>query len=192
MFRPFERWVKTTAVPAAAEPPPGLVAFYWHFVRQTKGAFAALFVAGFVVALLNVSVPVFVGELVTLVTNTPRDQLFAKGWPMFAAMLTLILVIKPVAFVVQQLMINQAIAVNVSNRIRWQNHWHVVRQSWGFFQNDFAGRIATRVMQTGPALRETMVQLLTSIWFILIYGTSALVLLAAADRWLALPIAIWF
>ena len=48
---------------------------------------------------------------------------------------------------------NQGIAANVTNRIRWQNHWHVVRQSWSFFQNDFAGRIATRVMQTGPALR---------------------------------------
>src|SRR6185312_9559785 len=109
-----------------------------------------------------------------------------------AAMLVLFLVVKPIAFVVQQLMINQAIAVNVSNRVRWQNHWHVVRQSFGFFQNDFAGRIANRVMQTGPALRETMVQLLTSVWSIAIYGTSALVVLAAADRWLALPVAIWF
>jgi len=192
MFLRFENWVKTTAVPAAAEPPPGLIAFYWHFVRQTKGAFAALFAAGFVVALLNVTVPVFIGELVTLVTTTPRDELIARGWPMFAAMLALFLVVKPVAFVVQQLMINQAIAVNVSNRIRWQNHWHVVRQSWGFFQNDFAGRIANRVMQTGPSIRETLVQLLTSVWFIAIYGTSALIVLAAADRWLAVPVAIWF
>jgi len=192
MFRLFEGWVKTTAVPGAAEPPPGLIAFYWHFARQTKGAFAALFAAGFVVALLNVTVPVFIGKLVALVSNTPREEIVAKGWPVFAAMLVLFLVVKPIAFVVQQLMINQAIAVNVSNRVRWQNHWHVVRQSFGFFQNDFAGRIANRVMQTGPALRETMVQLLTSVWFILIYGTSALILLAAADRWLALPVAIWF
>ena len=98
MFRLFEGWVKTTAVPTAAEPPPGLVAFYWHFVRQTKGVFVALFAAGFVVALLNVTVPVFIGELVTLITNTPREQLIAKGWPMFAAMLALFLVVKPIAF----------------------------------------------------------------------------------------------
>jgi ATP-binding cassette subfamily B multidrug efflux pump len=192
MFRLFEGWVKTTAVPAAAEPPPGLIAFYWHYIRQTKGVFAALFASGFVVALLNVTVPVFVGELVTLVTTTPREDLIGRGWPMFAAMLALFLVVKPAAFVVQQLMINQAIAVNVANRIRWQNHWHVVRQSWGFFQNDFAGRIANRVMQTGPSIRETLVQLLTSVWFIAIYGTSALIVLAAADRWLAVPVAIWF
>ena len=62
--------------------------------------------------------------------------------------------------------------------IRWQNHWHVVRQSWAFFQNDFAGRIANRVMQTGPAIRETLVALITGVWYILVYGTSALILLA--------------
>ncbi len=87
---------------------------------------------------------------------------------------------------------NQAIAANVSNRIRWQNHWHVVRQSWAFFQNDFAGRIANRVMQTGPAMRESLVALLTGVWYILVYGTSALILLASADRWLALPVVLWF
>src|SRR5438046_523925 len=78
------------------------------------------------------------------------------------------------------------------NRIRWQNHWYVVRQSWAFFQNDFAGRIANRVMQTGPAIRESIVALLTAIWYILVYGTSAVLLLAAADGYLALPILVWF
>jgi ATP-binding cassette subfamily B multidrug efflux pump len=80
----------------------------------------------------------------------------------------------------------------VSNRIRWQNHWYVVRQSWAFFQNDFAGRIANRVMQTGPAIRETLVAMLTSVWYILVYGTAALILLASADPWLALPVVLWF
>jgi ATP-binding cassette subfamily B multidrug efflux pump len=101
-------------------------------------------------------------------------------------------VLRPAASTTQHLLMNQAIAANVSNRIRWQNHWHVSRQSWSFFQNDFAGRIATRVMQTGPAIRESLVSLLTAVWFILIYGTSSLILLASADRWLALPVLLWF
>ena len=63
--------------------------------------------------------------------------------------------LRPLAITAQNLLANQAIAANVSNLIRWQNHWHVVRQSWAFFQNDFAGRIANRVMQTGPAMRES-------------------------------------
>ena len=67
-----------------------------------------------------------------------------------------------------------------------------MRQSWAFFQNDFAGRIATRVMQTGPAIRESIVALLTAVWYILVYGTSALILLASADPWLCLPVIVWF
>jgi ATP-binding cassette subfamily B multidrug efflux pump len=68
----------------------------------------------------------------------------------------------------------------------------VARQSWAFFQNDFAGRIANKVMQTGPAVRESLVSLLTAVWYILVYGTSAIVMLGRADLWLTLPILLWF
>ena len=75
---------------------------------------------------------------------------------------------------------NQAINPGFTNLVRWQNHWHVVRQSWSFFQNDFAGRIANRVMQTGPSLRESVVSGINAVWYILVYGTIALGLLARA------------
>ena len=107
-------------------------------------------------------------------------------------MALVLLIARPLAMTTQNLIANQAVSANVSNRIRWQNHWYVVRQSWTFFQNDFAGRIANRVMQTGPAIRETLVALLTSVWYILVYGTAALILLASADPWLALPVVLWF
>ena len=80
----------------------------------------------------------------------------------------------------------------MSNRIRWQNHWHVVRQSWTFFQNDFAGRIATRVMQTGPAMRESVVAMITGVWYILVYGTSALILLARGRSPAGAAVVLWF
>src|SRR5205085_5771912 len=102
------------------------------------------------------------------------------------------LVLRPLAMTAQNTFANQAIAANVGNLIRWQSHWHVVRQSWAFFQNDFAGRIANRVLQTGPSIRESIVALLTAVWYILVYGTSAAILLSRADPWLALPIVIWF
>ena len=107
--------------------------------------------------------------------------LFAELRPMLLGMALVLLVLRPLAITAQNLLANQAIAANVSNRIRWQNHWHVVRQSWAFFQNDFAGRIANRVMQTGPAIRETVVALITGVWYILVYGTSALLLLGTAE-----------
>ncbi|HET7847916.1 MAG TPA: ABC transporter ATP-binding protein [Pseudolabrys sp.] len=192
MFRAFERLLTLTSGPAPSAPPAGLVAFYWHFVRQSKGLFVALFAVGFVAALLDVTIPVFIGKVVTLVTKSAPASLFADHWPMLLGMAGVLLLLRPLAFTTQHMLMNQAIAANVSNRIRWQNHWHVVRQSWAFFQNDYAGRIATRVMHTGPAIRESLVALLTAVWFIVIYGTSSLVLLSSADRWLALPVLVWF
>ncbi len=192
MFRLFERRLKPTELPEGVTPPAGLIAFYWHFASQAKGLFISLFAAGFVVALLDITIPVFIGRIVTLVTTTKPADLLAENWPLLAVMAGVLLMLRPAVLVTQHLLMNQAIAANVSNRIRWQNHWHVVRQSWAFFQNDFAGRIATRVMQTGPAIRESLVALLTAVWFILVYGTSALILLAHADPWLALPIVTWF
>src|SRR5215475_12830558 len=167
MFGVLERALEPTAPPDRPEPPAGLTAFYWHFARQAKGLFVALFVAGLVVALLDATIPVFIGRIV-------------------------LLVVRPAALTAQNLIANQAIAANVGNLIRWQSHWHVVRQSWAFFQNDFAGRIASKIMQTGPAVRESLVSLLTAVWYILVYGTSAALLLAAADKWLALPVLLWF
>jgi ATP-binding cassette, subfamily B, multidrug efflux pump len=192
MFGALERVLKPTEPPAQPEPPAGLTAFYWHFARQAKGLLAALFVAGFVVALLDSTIPVFVGRIVSLLTANAPDRLFADYWHLLLAMALVLLVARPLALTAQNLIANQAIAANVGNLIRWQSHWHVVRQSWAFFQNDFAGRIASKVMQTGPAVRESLVALLTAVWYILVYGTSAALLLAAADKWLALPVLLWF
>ncbi|HVV62425.1 MAG TPA: ABC transporter ATP-binding protein [Pseudolabrys sp.] len=192
MFRWLEKFVTLTSGPAPTAPPAGLIAFYWHFARQSKALFVALFVVGFAVALLDITIPVFIGKVVTLVTKSSPATLVAEYWPTLLGMAAVLLLLRPAAFTAQHLLMNQAIAANVANRIRWQNHWHVVRQPWAFFQNDFAGRIANRVMQTGPAIRESLVQLLTAVWFIVIYGASAVILLASADRWLALPVLVWF
>ena len=192
MFAHFENALHPTKTDPQAEPPARLGAFYWHFVRQAKGLFAALFVAGFTVALLDATIPVFIGRIITLVTTSTPERIFADHAPLLAVMAIVVLLARPLAIMAQNLIANQAIAANVQNLVRWQAHWYVARQSWAFFQNDFAGRIANRVMQTGAALRETIVALITGVWYILVYGTSAMLLLAAADRWLALPILVWF
>jgi ATP-binding cassette, subfamily B, multidrug efflux pump len=192
MFALFERLLKPTVAPDGETPPSGLAAFYWHFAKQAKPLFIALFVAGFMHAVLDTMIPIFIGHIVTLVTTAAPATIFAEHGTLLLLMLLVLLVLRPLALTAQNLLANQAIAANVSNRIRWQNHWHVVRQSWAFFQNDFAGRIASRVMQTGPAIRETIVASITGVWYILVYGTSALLLLARADPWLALPVLLWF
>ena len=103
-----------------------------------------------------------------------------------------ILLARPGIVFARYLVTNQALAGPFSNLIRWQSHWHVVRQSWTFFQNDFAGRIATRVVQTANALRESVMSAIRAVWYIIVYGVSALALMALVDWRLALPTALWF
>ena len=192
MLSRFERFLTPTAAPEHPEPPPSLLAFLWHFARQAKWLFAALFVVELLVALGDSAVPWFIGCVVTLVTKTPPERLVADGWPWLLGMAAVVLIARPAVTFTRYLITNQAIAAPFTGLIRWQSHWHVVRQSWAFFQDDFAGRISNRVMQTGPSVRSTLTATITTVWYILVYAASAVALTAAADRWLAAPIVLWF
>jgi ATP-binding cassette subfamily B multidrug efflux pump len=192
MFSRFERFLQPTATPEHPEPPAGLLGFLWHFARQAKPLFIALFAVEFVVALTDAAVPWFMGQIVTFVSKIPTDRFLAETWPWLVGMLLIVVVVRPLVALSRYLIINQAIAAPFSSLIRWQAHWHIVRQSWSFFQNDFAGRISNRVMQTGPAVRQTLVTSVTAVWFVLVYGITAVVMTASADAWLAAPILGWF
>jgi ATP-binding cassette subfamily B multidrug efflux pump len=190
MFSFFESRIRPTLVPGSP-PPPGLVAFYWHFVRQTRGLYAAMFATGLAVALIDTSIPVFIGRLVGLMQTSDRLAAFRHAVPALIGMGLLVVIGRPLALLADSLIRNNAVVPGATSLIRWQSHWHVVRQSWPFFQNDFAGRIANRVMQTGNAVRECVVSSIRAIWYIAIYGISALVLMSFADWRLAVPTALW-
>jgi ATP-binding cassette subfamily B multidrug efflux pump len=196
MFRYFENLLRPTEV--SPEVPPteggrqGLVRFYLHFIRQVRGLLVALFFAGLLVALMDVTIPVMIGRVVELVGRAEPAVIFRDHWHEMLGMAAVMLVLRPAALLLRVLITNQAVNAGMTNLVRWQSHWHVVRQSWGFFQNDFAGRIANRVMQTGPSLRESVVSATNAVWYIIVYGTSAVVLLASIDLRLALPMLGWF
>ena len=95
MFRLFENALNPTEPPAQSQPPAGLIAFYWHFARQAKGLFGALFVAGLIVALLDSTIPVFMGRVVTLVTSSRPEALWTDHWPMLIGMAAVLLVLRP-------------------------------------------------------------------------------------------------
>jgi len=188
----FEHLFEPTR-PTPSEPPAGgLGAFYWHYLRQVRWLIVALFATGLLVAIFDVTIPVFIGRVVTLVAHYTPERLLPHAGTQLLLMGVFFLIGRPVALLAQYIVTNQIINPGVTNMIRWQTHWHVVRQSWTFFQNDFAGRIANRVIQTGPALRESVVAGTNAVWYILIYGASSVALLSAADWHLAIPILCWF
>ncbi|MGE5161661.1 MAG: ABC transporter ATP-binding protein [Betaproteobacteria bacterium] len=196
LFSFFESRVPnaTAAPPAAVErdgPPPGLLPFYLHFMRQSPRLYVAMFVFGATVALLDTVIPLFIGRLVGLMTTPdPRAAVLAQA-PLLLAMAALVLVARPLAILGDSMVRNNAVIPGVTTLIRWQSHWHVIRQSWNFFQNDFAGRIANRVMNTSNSLRESVVSSIRAVWYIVVYGITALVLVSSADWRLATPIVLW-
>jgi ATP-binding cassette subfamily B multidrug efflux pump len=192
LFRFFEDLLQPTALPPDAPPPQGLGAFYWHHARQVRKLVVVLFFAGTMVALLDTTIPIFIGRVVSLLTQAGAGGLASADWRQLVLIGLVLLILRPAAIVFQAMVTNQAVNPGFTNLVRWQNHWHVVRQSWSFFQNDFAGRIANRVMQTGPSLRESVIQGANAVWYILIYGGSAVALLASSDPRLAAPILAWF
>ncbi|MDX5929953.1 ABC transporter ATP-binding protein [Acidiphilium acidophilum] len=196
MFSFFESLLNPTArpphrtLPVLGEP-RALVRFYVHFLRQAPWLIVGLFVSGIMVAGLDLTLPLFIGQITAMLTHTAPKQLLATHWRELLLMAVVVLLLRPGARLMQDLFTNQAINPGLTNLIRWQNHFHLVRQSWTFFQNDFAGRIANRVMQTGPALRESMVSATNAVWYFIVYGTAAILVLTHADWRLGLPILAW-
>ena len=180
MLRRFEALLDPTAGSPAPPPNAGLLRFYWHYIRQVRGLTVALFLSGGIVGVLDTMIPAFIGRLVSLVSTHAAETFFRENAGTLLGMAAVLLILRPAGIIAHAVLVNQIVNPGFSNMIRWQNHWHVVRQSWTFFQNDFAGRIANRVLQTGPALRESLVMAFDAAWYILVYGTSALLLLGAA------------
>src|SRR5271167_3172115 len=108
VFRFFENLLEPTAVPPGP-PPAGLGAFYWHHARQARGLVVALFAAGLVVALLDTTIPVFVGRVVTMVSSRTPHAVLHESWPQLRGMVLVLLVARPAAMLVQKMITNQAI-----------------------------------------------------------------------------------
>jgi len=188
----FQGRIQGTARPAAGAPPAGLLGFYWHFVRQTRGWFAAMFAASLAVALLDTVIPLFIGRLVSLMEASDRLAALEAQWPLLVGMVALVLLVRPVVLLMDVAIRHNALIPGATSLIRWQSHRHVIRQSWPFFQNDFAGRIANRVMTTAHALRESTMASIRAVFYIGAHGAAAYGLMAFADWRLGVPTLIWF
>jgi ATP-binding cassette, subfamily B, multidrug efflux pump len=195
VFRLFERWIDPFRQPEAGEVPNTAPAFLWHYVRQAKGVFAAMLVLGGLVALMEAALFWFVGRLVDLLGGADRSQ----GWDglidtygaELALMLAAVLVFRSLIVALSALVEEQVVAPGFFNMVRWQAHRLVSRQSYAFFQNDFAGRLVTKVWQTGQATGDFMVSLLQVLWFSIVYAVTTIGLVGGLDLRLGGVIVVW-
>src|SRR5260221_4582043 len=190
-FRFFETLIDPFRQHDPSMPPTTLSGFYWHYTRQVWPVLAALMVVGLFVSLIEVSIFRYVGSIVDLLKTTTPERVFTDyGWT-FAWMALVVVVARPVATIFHDLLVQQSLAPSFTNLVRWQTHRYVLRQTVGFFTNDFAGRIASKIIQTGPALRESVVQVCDALWFVTLYSLTSLFLFAQADWRLTLPLIGW-
>ncbi|KGK57349.1 ABC transporter ATP-binding protein [Xanthomonas cannabis] len=191
MFRWFESLIDIFPPIEREMPPRSVWRFYLHYLRPLWPILLATLIAGLLLALVEVAMFDFLGRIVDMLNERPGPDFFRRHASELAWMAGITLIARPFFTGLHNLLVNQAIVPGLSNRSRWLMHNYVVRQSLGFFNNDFAGRIANRVMQTGTSLRESAVQMVDALWYIVVYTGSALWLFAQADPWLMAPLLIW-
>lgn len=193
MFRYFENLVDPyTAYDEVDRPPTKLFPFLWDYAQPFKGVFAITAVLAIVVAAVEVTLIYYMGRIVDILgTGSPEEVFDLYGTELLAIAL-FILVIRPLLQGLDVAFLNNAILPNFGALVRWRAHRQVLRQSVGWFENDFAGRIANRIMQTPTSAGDAIFQVFDALTFAIAYLVGATILLLQADARLTLPLLIWF
>ncbi len=191
LYRRFEKLIDVFRDAPTPAPPDRVLPFYTYYLKQVWPSFAALLIVGLVGALIEVALFSYLSRIIDLAQGTPNVNFFKEHSLELTWMVVVALVLRPVFVGLHDLLVHQTLSPSMTSLIRWQNHSYVLKQSLNFFQNDFAGRIAQRIMQTGNSLRDSAVQAVDALWHVLIYAISSLVLFAEADWRLMIPLLTW-
>ncbi|MGB0157386.1 MAG: ABC transporter ATP-binding protein [Thalassovita mediterranea] len=191
MFRFFENLVDPFARFEATTPPATL----WAYLKTQLGPFRKwmvfMAITGVLVAMVETGLIFYSGRLIDLLgANTPAQLFDNHGTELMLAAL-FILTIRPLFIGLNHLFLEQLLAGNMQEQVRWRAHRHLLGQSTSFFQNDFAGRLSNRVMQMGGAVEDATYMAFEGIWYALTYVISAALILSGVHPLLAVPLVIW-
>jgi len=191
----FFRWLEQLVNPFPPGqpdmPPAGLLAFAWHYTKPFWPLLLVSMLFSALIALLEVYLFSFLGDLVDVLTGADRATFWAEYGTTLMVMGAIVLVVLPVLSFISESISHQALRGNFAMRIRWTAHRYVLRQSMDFFHNDFAGRVATKVMQTALGVRDAVMKFTEVMVYVSVYFIGALLLVASSDRWLMVPLLIW-
>jgi len=191
MLRWFQARIDPYPSAEPALPPAKMLPFFLFYLRGAKRWLVLMAVFTAIIALSEVALFGFIGNVVDWLGKADRATFLATEWPRLVGMGLFILVLLPCIAALQSMVINQALMPNVPQRIRWMIHRWVLRQSMTYFQDEFAGRIATNLMQTALAVRDTAMKLFDVLNYVTFYFIGALVLAASNDWRLAIPFLVW-
>ena len=191
MFSFFEKLINPFPPQDPQQPPNTLWAFCRHYTQGMALPLIAMAVLTAVLAMFEVYLFGFMGQLVDwLVDKDPQTLWHEQGTTLYLLGFMLIIGM-PVLVALHSMVIHQALMGNFPMSIRWMAHRYLLKQSMSFYQDEFAGRIATKVMQTSLAVRESVMKMLNVMVYILVYFISMLAVIAQADWRLILPVLGW-
>ena len=191
MFRWFEQRLDPYPADPPQMPPSGLWRFILHFSRGAKGYMLAMAACSAMIAVAEVVLFGYLGQLVDRLSGADRSGFWAAEGSRLVVMGAILMIGLPVLQVLFSLIMHQTLMGNMPQRIRWQAHRYLLRQSMSYFQDEFAGRIATKLMQTALAVREVAMKFMDVLVYVSVYFIGALILAASTDGWLALPFLGW-
>lgn len=192
MFRFFENLINPFPPEHPQQPPNTLLAFCRHYTRGVTPYITLMALLTACMAVGEAFLFGILGQIVDWLDVSEKSTFFADQWPKLLAMTIFVLVFMPTVVFLHGMVVHQTLLPNYPMLIRWQAHRYLLNQSYGFFQHEFSGRIATKVMQTALAVRETVMKLLDVLLFATVYLVTAGVLLASADWRITLPLLAWF
>lgn len=172
-------------------PPPTLWGFILHYSRGALPWLVLLSLGAGLIALMEVILFGWLGELINRLGDTPRDVFWEQEGSRLMVMAVVLLVALPVLNMLASMVLHQTLMANFPQRIRWQAHRYLLRQSVGYFQDEFAGRIAQRLMQTALSVREVVLKIMDVGSYVVIYFLGALFLAGTQDWRLAVPFIVW-
>ncbi|UGA56489.1 ABC transporter ATP-binding protein [Vibrio sp. VB16] len=191
MYKFFEGLTKAFPEEEPQQPPTGVFAFCRHYTRGFEKPLLLMASLSTIVAIIEVSLFGFMGELVDLLSTSNPDTFLEENSSTLWAVGLVLLVVMPILVTIYSLTIHQSLLGNYPMSIRWMAHRYLLKQSLSFYQDDFAGRVATKVMQTSLAVRETVMKTADVFVYVIVYFTSIVVMLAQADWRLMLPMLVW-
>ncbi|MDH3621867.1 MAG: ABC transporter ATP-binding protein/permease [Gammaproteobacteria bacterium] len=191
MFAFFEKLLPPFPPEMPARPPATLVAFCRHY---TRGAWPWIFIVSALVAAIaaiEVLLFGFLGEVIDWLSSADKATFLERERNKLILIAAVVLLALPLFALLAALLQHQTIIGNYPMRIRWMAHRYLLRQSFGFYQDEFAGRIATKVMQTALGVREAVMKMFDVLVYVSVYFLGAMVLVARFDPWVAAPFVVW-
>ena len=190
-FSWLENYVDSFPLAGAEKPKPRLLEFAFHYTKPFLPLLIASISFSVAIAFIEVYLFAFIGNLVDLLAKADHATFWQDNGLRLALMGGLVLLVLPVLNFISEAISHQGLRGNFAMRIRWLAHRYVLRQSMDFFHNDFAGRVATKVMQAALGVRDAVMKITEVVVYVSVYFIGALILVASSDVWLMVPLVVW-